>query len=227
MVAECVAEPLDPDSNTFSTYWVDRGILMEEEARNWYEFDQDIEVDLIGLVRGEGNLAFSPDGFVGGAGMVEFKCPKPSTHIKYLMDGGLPDEYKAQVHGGLVVCEREWCDFVSYCPGIKPLVVRVEPDEFTEQVAEVLSIVSEKIDEVRELNPVIVVACVVVALAAAYSAAVTRPVFYVCEAKGFTITVTEKELRRDSLLIFGWLEDGRKIAISRVSIAWCDRWTRT
>lgn len=151
VVAECVAEPLDPDSNTFSTYWVDRGILMEEEARNWYEFDQDVEVDLIGLVRGEGNLAFSPDGFVGGAGMVEFKCPKPSTHIKYLMDGGLPDEYKAQVHGGLVVCEREWCDFVSYCPGIKPLVVRVEPDEFTEQVAEVLSIVSEKIDEVREL----------------------------------------------------------------------------
>ena len=67
------------------------------------------------------------------------------------MDGGLPDEYKAQVHGGLVVCERQWCDFVSYCPGIKPLVIRVERDDFTDQVAEVLLTVSEKIDEVREL----------------------------------------------------------------------------
>ena len=150
VVAECVAEPLDPDSAGFSTYWTERGILMEEEARNWYEFHREVEVTPIGLVRGDGNLAFSPDGFVLDDGMIEVKCPKPSTHVRYLMDGELPPEYKAQVHGGLFVCEREWCDFISYCPGFKPLLIHVEADEFTATVGKILTEVSEKISTVRK-----------------------------------------------------------------------------
>ncbi len=33
---------------------------------------------------------------------------------------------------------RKWVDFVSYCPGLDPLMVRVTPDEFTAKLGEAL-----------------------------------------------------------------------------------------
>jgi hypothetical protein len=149
VIADLIAEPVDPDGGSFSTYWTDRGILMEEEARSWYEFDQGVEVRQVGLVLSGRRLGFSPDGLIGDDGMVEFKVPKPSTHVRYLMDGGLPDEYKAQVHGGLIICDRDWCDFVSYSRDFRPLVVRVEPDDFTEKLRGVIDDFLETLSEVE------------------------------------------------------------------------------
>ena len=149
VIADIIAEPMDPDGGGFSTYWTDRGILMEEEAREWYEFDQGVTVEQVGMVLNGKRLGFSPDGLVGEDGMIEIKCPKPSTHVRYLMDGGVPDEYKAQVHGGLIICERQWCDFISYSPDFKPLLVRVVPDDFTEKLREVIDEFLETLAEVE------------------------------------------------------------------------------
>ena len=48
----------------------------------------------------------------------------------------LPHEYKAQVHGGLIVSGYKWWDFVSYCHGCPQFWVRVYPDEFTAKLAQ-------------------------------------------------------------------------------------------
>lgn len=148
VMAELIAEPMEPDSGGFSTYWTERGILMEEEAALWYEFQNNVVTDRVGFVKNLG-AGFSPDRFVGDDGMLEIKCPKGSTHVKYLLSGELPDEYKAQVHGGLIICERKWCDFVSYHPEFRPLVVRVEPDDYTETMRLVIEDFIERLEEAR------------------------------------------------------------------------------
>jgi hypothetical protein len=52
-----------------------------------------------------------------------------ATHIGYLVDGVLPLEYFQQTQGQLLVTGFQYCDFLSYYPGIKPLHIRVEPDK--------------------------------------------------------------------------------------------------
>ena len=34
-----------------------------------------------------------------------------------------------QVQTGLMVCERKWCDLISFCGGLPMATVRVYPDE--------------------------------------------------------------------------------------------------
>jgi len=105
-----------------------RGIEMEKEAREFYQLVNDVEVEQVGFCIANGGWACSPDGFVGEDGMIEIKCPISSTHVSYLLDNKLPTEYYQQCQGELFVTGRKWLDFISYYPGIKPLIVRVKPD---------------------------------------------------------------------------------------------------
>jgi hypothetical protein len=66
------------------------------------------------------------------------KCPELKTHAQYLAENRLPPEYRAQVHGCLIVTGRKWWDFLSYAPGLKPLLLRVEPDHYTQRLREAL-----------------------------------------------------------------------------------------
>jgi len=108
----------------------ERGHALEDEARAWYELETDAEVTQVGHVLTDDRLAgCSPDGLVGADGLVEIKCPKPGTHIGYLLSGDLPTKYIPQIQGQLYICEREWCDFVSYAPLLPPIRIRVYRDE--------------------------------------------------------------------------------------------------
>lgn len=105
------------------------GIEMEEEARRFYEFTNDVEVKNVGFCLSAcGRYGASPDGLVGEDGMIEIKCPNLETHIGYLDKGTMPTEYLQQVQGELLVTGCKWCDFISYYPGLKPFVLRVYPD---------------------------------------------------------------------------------------------------
>lgn len=127
LLAEWVSgEPAD----TFSNQWTERGSVIESEARDYYAFARDVDVAQVGFVYLDDKrmVGASPDGLPGD-GLLEIKCPKPSTHIGYLLKGEMPNDYRAQVQGSLMVTERPWCDFLSYCPNIPPLLIRVERDE--------------------------------------------------------------------------------------------------
>ncbi len=124
------------------------GLATEAEARRWYEMERDCQVFEVGFcVEGDGCQAIgcSPDGLIGdnngggNCGGLELKCPQGKTHVKYLLAGTLPDEYRCQVHGCLLVTGRPWWDFCSYHPGLPPLLVRVTPDEFTKTLHVALS----------------------------------------------------------------------------------------
>lgn len=107
-----------------------RGIDLEPTAVEAYEFATDKDVEQVGFIyKDEDRLVgASPDGLCGATG-VEIKCPLPSTHVSYLLLGGLPAAYTAQVQGSMYVAGLDEWDFVSYCPGFPPLIITVNRDE--------------------------------------------------------------------------------------------------
>lgn len=108
-----------------------RGCELEAEAREYYELVNGVEVKQVGICypNEDKKYACSPDGLIGDDGMIEIKCPLLSTHVSYLVKGKLPSDYFQQTQGQLFVTSRKWVDFMSYYPGVKPLLIRVYPDE--------------------------------------------------------------------------------------------------
>lgn len=94
------------------------GIDNEPEARQAYEMMFDVDVRQVGFCKHSARIGASPDGLIGDAGLIEIKCPDTVTHLETLFSGRAPSEYKAQIQGQIWVCEREWCDFVSYDPRV-------------------------------------------------------------------------------------------------------------
>lgn len=135
----------------YTNEWMERGNELEDEAREVYEFMTGAKVEQVGMCYQDEQKLFScsPDGLVGEDGGVEIKNPKLSTHIKYLYDNKCPSDYVPQVQGTLFITGREWWDFMSNYPGVKPLIVRVYPDEdFHKQLATELDKLLAKVNKI-------------------------------------------------------------------------------
>lgn len=116
--------------NGYANAAMARGTALEPEARAYYEFTTDRDVQEVGFVlRDDGLVGCSPDGLVGNDGGLEIKCALSSTHIGYLREKKVPTEYLPQVQGGMYVCECQWWDVLLYHPSLPSLVIRVERDE--------------------------------------------------------------------------------------------------
>lgn len=119
-LAELIAgsiEGLDQDS--FKSSDMQRGNQLEPQARMAYEFETGNDVIQVGGVyrNADKDMMISPDGLIPPLKKgLEIKCPKMKTHIKYLLEGGVPYEYVIQVQVALWVTGYETWDFVSYCP---------------------------------------------------------------------------------------------------------------
>lgn len=150
---ELLAQPYDPQYGVMDGYVSDamkNGSLMEPEARACYEFQRNAKVHQVGFcTTDDGRAGCSPDALIGNDGGLECKSPAPKTHIEYLMNGGLPVEYKPQVHWSMIVTGRNWWDFMSYTRGLPSLIVRVEADEYTEKVRAAMLDFLDKLDTMR------------------------------------------------------------------------------
>lgn len=138
-----------------SSFAMEQGTILEDIAIPWYEFRYDIDIQRVGLITtDDGRIGCSPDGLLvremedhfETCGL-EIKCPEPTNHVKYLLNGVVPDDYLTQVHGSLFVTEMESWTFVSYRRGFPALVLGVIPDEeIQEKIAEALAAFLAKLD---------------------------------------------------------------------------------
>ena len=114
-----------------TTYWMQRGYLLQPEALKFYELHRDVVASEVGLCYLDDRrvIGASPDGLIGEEGGLEIKCPSGGVHLRFLMTGSLPSDYIPQVQGNLYVTGREWWDFVSYHPQMPSDVIRIERDE--------------------------------------------------------------------------------------------------
>lgn len=140
--------PLDSALGSTS---VVRGQVFEKKALGLYELKRDeAELTPIGFVmRDDRRVGCSPDHFVGKNGLLEIKVPEPETHIAYLLDEqGIG--YRLQVQGQIWLCEREWCDTLSYHPDMPPALVRQDRDE--KVIAAIAAAVDRFLDRKDELK---------------------------------------------------------------------------
>ncbi len=126
LAAEILRGGVEPD--TYSNAHMERGKAQEEEARELYAFMTDHEPVQVGFLR-NGRAGASPDSLIGDDGGLEIKTALGHIQVERLRAGKLPPEHRAQVQGNLWVSERQWWSFMSYSPGLPPLIVRVERDE--------------------------------------------------------------------------------------------------
>lgn len=117
-------EPMD----VYTNIHMERGKMMEEEARDLYSFSADAEPLRVGFII-NGRKGCSPDSLIGDKGMVEIKTQLPHLLIDTLLRGDFPPEHKAQCQGALWVAEREWIDIAVYWPKLPLFVKRAVRDD--------------------------------------------------------------------------------------------------
>ena len=115
-------------AESYSNAHMERGHVMEAEARELYAFAHDAEPQLVGFMR-RGRAGASPDSLIRTDGLLEIKSKLPHILLDVLEKGKLPSEHVAQVQGQLWVSGRQWCDFVAYWPRLPLFCVRVERDD--------------------------------------------------------------------------------------------------
>jgi hypothetical protein len=117
-------EPME----SYSNQHMERGKEQEAEAREAYELMRDVDCQQVGFIV-NGDKGCSPDSLIGDDGGLEIKTALPHIQVERLLKGDLPAEHRAQVQGVMWVAERKWLDFVSYCPRLPLLIVRVPRDD--------------------------------------------------------------------------------------------------
>jgi len=160
--AQLIAERLTgQQQDSFTNAAMQWGTDTEPQAIAAYSFMHDAEVSPIGFI-GHPTIAesgASPDGLVGGDGLVEVKCPNTATHIATLLGEKVPAKYVTQMQWQMACLPaRQWCDFVSFDPrmpaDLQLFVQRVERDDdmIAELEREVTIFLSQLADKVRRLE---------------------------------------------------------------------------
>lgn len=134
--------------DSYSNGHMERGKEWEPDARNLYAFMKDCEPQVVGFIR-NGPKGCSPDSLVAKDGGLEIKAAAAHVQVERLLANRLPPEHVAQVQGSIWIAEREWWDFVSYCPNLPLLVVRVYRDD--EYIAKLAAAVDQFNDELAEM----------------------------------------------------------------------------
>lgn len=114
---------------THSNAHMERGKIMEAEARDLYCFlNDDAAPTRVGFVRAAG-CGCSPDSLIGDDGILEIKTAIPSILIEHLLSEKFPAEHMAQCQGNLLVTGRKWIDIAIYWPKMPLFVKRAYRDE--------------------------------------------------------------------------------------------------
>jgi len=123
----------------------------EQESRDLYSMVTDDEIKQVGVIykNKERKYLCSPDGICEKKQYgLELKNVLGKTQVKYLLAGELPIEYFCQVQFSLYVTGFDYWMFCSYCPAMKPLIVRVERDEeFIKKLSAALEAFCKELDK--------------------------------------------------------------------------------
>lgn len=115
VLSERITSVQEESKPTAAMQW---GIDQERYAVIAYEGETGNLVKEVGLID-HPFIAWSgasPDGFVGGKGQLEIKCPSTTTHLNTILAQEVPAEHIPQITWQLACTCREWCDFVSFDP---------------------------------------------------------------------------------------------------------------
>ena len=93
----------------------------------------------------------TPDGLIPD-GVIEFKCPQTTTHITWMLAGGVPEQHRPQILSQLACTGRTRAVFVSYDPRIKDERKRLYVAEWTPERAEIEAVEQAAIKFLQEVE---------------------------------------------------------------------------
>lgn len=150
--AEIVAKRLGVYTEPPPSFWMTWGTESEPLALASYEEANGVDVRKVGFMLPLYTDAYggSPDGLVGNDGLIEIKCPKPETLIRWHAAGVLPDEHRPQIQGLLLISRLPWCDFYAWHPGLTPFQIRVRADEgYQTKIANAIYKLLEEVERIE------------------------------------------------------------------------------
>lgn len=133
------------------------GMEREAESRKLYELMHDCEVKPGGICYPDEKkqILCSPDGLVWTGPTsydrhgLEMKNVIPKIQVEYLLANRVPSEYFGQIQFSLLVTGFKRWDFISYCPGLPPLIIHVERDEkYLSMMRDALVLFCGELDEI-------------------------------------------------------------------------------
>ena len=132
-------------------YWLERGRMVEADARALYEFETGYTIDAGGFITDDtGKHGCSPDARVfddaaNVIGFAEIKCPAPWTHVENLLRDEIDPTYIPQVQGQMHIGEVDFVDWFSYHPEMPPAKIRTYRDEaYQKKLGEALKVFDDK-----------------------------------------------------------------------------------
>ncbi|WP_375681648.1 lambda exonuclease family protein, partial [Bartonella sp. AP60NXGY] len=115
LITERLTGETSPYYETEDMRW---GIEHEDDALREYGFIHDANITKCGFIQHPTieMAGASPDGLIGEDGLIEVKCPRSVTHMRFCIGDEIKPEYHAQMQFQMACTGRKWCDFVSYDP---------------------------------------------------------------------------------------------------------------
>jgi len=125
---------------------MERGHLLEPEARDLYQLQTGVQLDRVGFIKAP-RAGCSPDSLIGADGGLEIKTKLPHLVLDLILKDEFPEEHKAQVQGAMWLTDREWWDLSvvaaididgrpALAPNIPAFIKRATRDEaFIAQLA--------------------------------------------------------------------------------------------
>jgi hypothetical protein len=96
----------------------------------------------------------TPDSLIGSDAIAEFKCPQTTTHLTWMLAGGVPEQHKPQILSQLACTGRERAVFVSFDPRIRDERKRLFIAEWVPEKAEIEAVeeaARKFLDEVEKM----------------------------------------------------------------------------
>ena len=140
----------EPSAVFAGNEWTNRGHELEPIARDLYQQKTGHEVEEVSFIKNLG-FGYSPDGIVSDHGLIEIKAKQPQVQISILRSGEIPKEHLDQLDGGLLCSDRNWIDFIAYCPNLPIFIKRVYAEERKAQLEKLNTLIEEynkQIDDV-------------------------------------------------------------------------------
>ena len=138
-----------PILSNYQNAHMQRGHEQEPEARKLYEAETFTEVSNGGFFS-DGEIGCSPDGILEN-GVIEIKSVIAPVHFANIKRQNVDPAYKWQCIGNLLFTEKDWMDFISYCPefpeGKQLYVFRMVRTAYNEEI----KMINGRVQEFKEL----------------------------------------------------------------------------
>lgn len=108
----------------FYNIHIERGIFLEDEAREIYEVVSGNDVDCVGFVEADSMLGCSPDGLIGEHSGLEIKCFDNHTFLQSFVDNKIKNEHLIQIQFNMLICNRSQWDYFIYNKNYHKKIIR-------------------------------------------------------------------------------------------------------